>query len=352
MRSDWEWSIASAGASPPPRPRSPSSRRAASSPKRARSSRSSSLPTPPACERRSSMSASGTRGRATACASGLRCERAAAGVPYAPERSARISSDTSAQRRAVSTWVTACPARMPPIGCASGAVPQSARTWFSSASTSSRRSSASAARRRASMSATRPTGRREMAVRRMIRGGTGRAGMRDVTCASMNRDASQTRSTSTPCSISRPGQRLAQDLGRHPVQERRHRIGRDRDRLGAVAGGLDRHCERLAAGALAVEARGHARPPRPAARRRWRRCRDRARRRSRAGAPARPPGRPAGGPSRSPARGCPSGPRRPGRRRAGRPPRAPRRPPRPGSRRRSAGRAGGRRRSRSRPPTG
>ena len=92
---------------------------------------------------------------------------------------------------------------MPPIGAASGAVPQSARTAFSSVSTSSSRSSASAERSRASISATRPTGRRVMAVRRMIRGGTGRAGIFEVTWASMKRDASHIRSTSMPCSISR-----------------------------------------------------------------------------------------------------------------------------------------------------
>ena len=204
------------------------------------------------------MSVSGSSGSRTAWAAASGAN-GSGGVPYAPESSARISSDTSAQRRAVSTWVTAWPARMPPIGCASGAVPQSARTRFSSVSASSRRSSESAARRRASMSATRPTGRREIAVRRMIRGGTGSAGMREVTCASMKRDASHTRSTSTPCSSPRPVSASHRTSAETRFRSDGHRIGGDGDRLGAVAGGLDRHRQRLAAGALAVEAGGHAR---------------------------------------------------------------------------------------------
>src|SRR6476660_4863739 len=51
-----------------------------------------------------------------------------------------------------------------------------------------------------------------------------------------------------------PGQRVAQHLPGHPVQrvgDRQHGRG---DRLGAVTGGLDRHRQRVSAGALAVEA--------------------------------------------------------------------------------------------------
>ena len=49
-----------------------------------------------------------------------------------------------------------------------------------------------------------PTGTRLNAVRSVIRGGIGGAGICEVTCSSMNREARHTWSMSTPCSMPRP----------------------------------------------------------------------------------------------------------------------------------------------------
>src|SRR6476661_958504 len=115
-----------------------------------------------------------------------------------PDRYSRMSGDTSSQRRADSTCRTAWPARMPPTGCASGGTPQSRRTSLNSSSTSSRRSAAPSIRSRASRSETSPTGSRLKAVRSVMRGGIGSAGICDVTCSSMTRDAPQTRMPALP----------------------------------------------------------------------------------------------------------------------------------------------------------
>ena len=109
------------------------------------------------------------------------------------------------------------PGCRPPAGPAA-ACRSPSRTRLNSSSTSSRRSCAPSSRSRASSSATSPTGSRLNAVRSVIRGGIGSAGICEVTCSSMKRDASHTRSASTPCSRPRPGQRVAQHLGGHPVQ--------------------------------------------------------------------------------------------------------------------------------------
>ena len=159
----------------------------------------------------------------------------------------------------------------------------------------------------------------------------------------MKRDASQTRSASTPCSSPSPVSASHSTSADDPVQrvgDRQHGRG---DRLGAVAGGLDRHRQRVAAGALAVEADRHAGGLRSSFDDAGRTCPGRARRPGRAAARGRRPARPAGGPSRPPAARLrhvagegQAGVEAAARLAHGRGGR------RPGSRRRSAGRAAGR----------
>ena len=119
------------------------------------------------------------RGRSPACAAASGAT--SCGACRIRSEVTRISSETSAQRRAESTSVTAWPARMPPIGWASGGMPQSRRTCRNSSSTSSSRSArpASVAARpdRTPCPPAGGPGRCEEASR----GGIGSAGICDVT---------------------------------------------------------------------------------------------------------------------------------------------------------------------------
>ena len=123
------------------------------------------------------------------------------------------------------------------------------------------------------------------------------------------RDASQSRSTSTPGVEPQPRERRGERLARDAVQRERERVDGARDQVGAGARGLERVGEPRAGGALAVEADGQARTPR----RRGRRARPpgaaRARRSGRGSARASRRARRARAPAR---RARPSAPLSPG----------------------------------------
>ena len=165
-----------------------------------------------------------------------------------------MSGDTSSQRRADSTCRTAWPARMPPTGWASGGTPQSRRTCLNSSSTSSRRSCGAQHPQPRVQLGDQPHGQ-------PVEGGAQRDAGRDRQRRHLRRDVFVDESRRLPDAVGidavlepEPGERVAQHLAGHPVQrvgDRQHGRG---DRLGAVAGGLDRHRQRVSAGALAVEA--------------------------------------------------------------------------------------------------
>ena len=182
------------------------------------------------------------------------------GCPYSPSRSRRISSSTSVQRRAPSTCWIACVARIRPTGAAGGGDPHSSRTRRTSSSTSSSRSAAPSGARRRSTAATSPAGRDESAARSATWGDTGGAIAGGVADLRLDPACDLPADLAIESGLEpEAAQRLRQELGRRPLREHRHRVGRRGDRIGAGPRGLDRDRERGAAGALGVQADGHAR---------------------------------------------------------------------------------------------